>query len=77
MTRLLRFIQEHAQEAAGHGADAAEHGSGEFNLGETIMHHLVDAREIELPWGAIHLPSGWYVNLGLSLIHISEPTRPY
>jgi len=64
MTRLLRFIQEHAQEAAGHGADAAEHGSGEFNLGETIMHHLVDAREIELPWGAIHLPSGWYVNLG-------------
>ena len=34
MTRLLRFIQEHAQEAAEHGADAAEHGSGEFDLGE-------------------------------------------
>jgi F-type H+-transporting ATPase subunit a len=64
MTRLLSFIQEHAQEAAEHGAEAAEHGAGEFNLGETIMHHLVDAREIELPWGAIHLPSGWYVNLG-------------
>lgn len=71
MTRLLSFIQEHAQEAAGHAAeaaehvaDAAEHGAGEFSLGETIMHHLVDSREIELPWGAIHLPSGWYVNLG-------------
>lgn len=71
MTRLLRYIQEHAeaaattvQEAAGHGAEAAEHGSEGFDLGETIMHHLVDAPEIELPWGAVHLPSGWYVNLG-------------
>lgn len=77
MTGLLSFIQEHGEaagehaqeaaaygsEAASHAAEAAEHG-GEFSLGETIMHHLVDANELELPWGAVHLPTGWYVNLG-------------
>ncbi|UCC24745.1 MAG: F0F1 ATP synthase subunit A [Gemmatimonadales bacterium] len=64
MTRLLRFAQEHAQETAEYGAEAAQHGPEEFDLGGTIMHHLVDASELELPWGAVHLPSGWYVNLG-------------
>ncbi|MGH7483029.1 MAG: F0F1 ATP synthase subunit A [Longimicrobiales bacterium] len=36
--------------AAGHAP--VEHG-GEQSLGEMIMHHVVDAREIELPWGAV------------------------
>jgi len=64
MMSFLRTLQETAHEAAEHAAEAAEHGSEGFNLGETIMHHLVDSREIELPWGSYHLPSGWYVNLG-------------
>ena len=64
MMSWLRSIEEEAQSAGGHGAEAADHGSGGFDLGETIMHHLVDSNEIELPWGALHLPDGWYVNLG-------------
>jgi F-type H+-transporting ATPase subunit a len=66
MTRLLRFVQEHAQEAAEHGAEAAaDHGSEGFDLGGTIMHHLVDASYLELPFlGEVELPHGWYVNLG-------------
>ena len=44
-------------------AEGAEAGGG-LDLGEMVMHHLVDAPEIELPWGTIHLPTGWMVNLG-------------
>jgi F-type H+-transporting ATPase subunit a len=48
---------------------------GGVDLGEMIMHHLVDAHEIELPWGAIHLPTGWYVNLGpLGVVDLA-PTK--
>jgi F-type H+-transporting ATPase subunit a len=75
MTRLLRFIQEHAQEATEYGADAAEHGSGEFDLGETIMHHLVDANYLELPFGKVDLPTGWYVNLGPLGVVDFAPTK--
>jgi len=65
MTRLLSFIQEHGQETAEHAAEAAEHGAAGFDLGETIMHHLVDAPYLELPIvGKVDLPHGWYVNLG-------------
>lgn len=63
MISLLRFIQGHGEEAAQAGGHGAEAG-GDPDLGSAIMHHLVDAREYELPWGHIELPHGWYVNLG-------------
>jgi F-type H+-transporting ATPase subunit a len=76
MTSLLPFLQDHAQESADHSAEAAAHGaeavahgaeaahSEGFNLGDMIMHHLVDAHEIEIASWSFHLPTGWYVNLG-------------
>jgi F-type H+-transporting ATPase subunit a len=40
-----------------------------------IMHHLVDAREWELPGFTWHLPEGWYVNLGpLGMVDLA-PTK--
>ena len=52
------------QEAEVHGA--VEHGTAEggFDLGNTVMHHLVDASEMELPGFVLHLPVGWNVDLG-------------
>lgn len=72
---LIHAFEEEAQAAGDHGAEAAEHGSGGFDLGETIMHHLVDSNEIELPWGALHLPDGWYVNLGPLGVVDMAPTK--
>jgi F-type H+-transporting ATPase subunit a len=43
----------HAQGGAAHGAEPA-HGEGE---GIDFLHHILDAREIELPGAAIHLPA--------------------
>ena len=43
----------HEQGGAGHGAEAA-HGEEE---GIDFLHHILDAREIELPGTAIHLPA--------------------
>jgi len=49
--------------------------TGGFDLGGMIMHHLVDAHELTLPWGVIHLPTGWLVNLGpLGVIDLA-PTK--
>jgi F-type H+-transporting ATPase subunit a len=42
------------QAAETHGA--AGHGGG-FDAGEMIFHHLADARELETPFGAVHLPA--------------------
>ena len=55
---LLAWIQ-------GQATGAAE-SAGQVDLGELIMHHLTDAREIELPFflGTLPLPQGWYVDLG-------------
>ena len=60
------------QEAAGHGQEAAADGGGQAahaaeqaahaaegggpDIGGMLMHHLVDAHEIELPGTIIHLP---------------------
>jgi F-type H+-transporting ATPase subunit a len=65
---LLAWIQG---QATG-GAEA-----GPVDLGELIMHHLTDAREIELPFflGTLPLPQGWYVNLGpLGVVDLA-PTK--
>ncbi|MBW3534220.1 MAG: F0F1 ATP synthase subunit A [Gemmatimonadetes bacterium] len=65
ITTLLSWIQGQAADHAGQAGEAAGHAAGgPPDLGEMIMHHLVDAHEIELPWGVIHLPTGWYVDLG-------------
>lgn len=70
MTSHLRSVQEQAQEAA----SAPEGGSPD--LGEAIMHHLVDAPEIELPFGVVlHLPTGWTVDMGpLGVVDLA-PTK--
>ena len=54
---LLAWIQ---------GPAAETEAAGQVNLGELIMHHLTDARELELPFflGTVHLPQGWTLNLG-------------
>jgi F-type H+-transporting ATPase subunit a len=67
----LAVVQEQEGAAAGAGAEAAhadgeEHGSAahEEEHGFDILHHIQDAREIELPFGAaIHLPpeGSWMV----------------
>jgi len=65
---LLAWIQGQAA-----GAEPA----GEVDLGALIMHHLTDAREIELPFflGTVQLPQGWYVNLGpLGVVDLA-PTK--
>ena len=65
------------QEAAEHAPEAAAEQGGGFDLGELIMHHITDSHEIELPFflGMVHLPQGWYVNLGsLGLVDLA-PTK--
>jgi F-type H+-transporting ATPase subunit a len=58
-------------------AQATEHAepASVVDLGAMIMHHLVDANEIELPWGVLHLPTGWYVNLGVLGVVDLAPTK--
>ena len=76
MTALLNFVQEHAGEAAGYAADAADHAEAEVDLGYMIMHHLIDLNEYELPFlGAVHLPTGWTVNLGPLGVVDFAPTK--
>lgn len=49
-----------AQEAASHGAEAAqaaEHATEAFDPGASIMHHILDSKEFELPFlDAVPLP---------------------
>ncbi|HUF12322.1 MAG TPA: F0F1 ATP synthase subunit A [Longimicrobiales bacterium] len=56
---------------ATHGAEAGGHGAGEFDIGETMMHHLTDSREWEAPWGVVHLPQFDPVHLGPLVIDFS------
>lgn len=56
---------------AGQAAEAGGHGGGEFDIGETMMHHLVDSREWEAPWGVVHLPQFDPVHLGPLTIDFS------
>ena len=45
-------------EVAAAAAATAEHApaGGEFNVGEHIMHHILDANYIEVPFTSIHIP---------------------
>jgi len=69
---LAAVVQEHGQEAAAHGAEAAGHG--EEDIGTTLMHHLTDAPELELPWGVVHLPHFEPLQLGPLTLDLS-PTK--
>lgn len=46
---------------------AAEHGGGDENLFTTLLHHIYDSREIELPWGHVELPHFHAFGMDLSL----------
>ncbi len=81
MMRLSEVLQEaagHAQEVAAH---AVEQGAGQSaagggpDIGGMLMHHLVDARSIELPFlGALELPRWEPLHLGGLVIDLS-PTK--
>jgi F-type H+-transporting ATPase subunit a len=73
MTSLPYRLQDYAQDA---GAAGEPGGDGGPDLGEAIMHHLVDAPYLELPMGGqLYLPTGWIVNLGpLGAVDLS-PTK--
>jgi F-type H+-transporting ATPase subunit a len=65
---LLAWIQ---------GQAAGAEPTGEVDLGELILHHISDAREIELPFflGTLRLPRGWNVDLGpLGVVDLA-PTK--
>jgi F-type H+-transporting ATPase subunit a len=67
---MLSLLQEHAPAAEAHAP-----AGGGVDLGGMVMHHLVDAHEIELPWGVLHLPVGWNVSLGpLGVVDLA-PTK--
>ena len=70
MTTPVAILQESAEEAVHEAAGGAP------DLGGAIMHHLVDATEIELPFGVVrHLPTGWNVHLGpLGVVDLA-PTK--
>lgn len=54
---------------------AVQEEGGEINIGEIMMHHLTDSREIELPFGyVVHLPQWEPVHLGPLTIDFS-PTK--
>ena len=60
---MIALLTAMAQGQAESRAAPAE-AEGGVDLGAMVMHHLVDSHELELPWGVVHLPSGWIVNLG-------------
>jgi F-type H+-transporting ATPase subunit a len=81
MTTLLRVFQE----AVDHGAAAVQHGSeqvagnaaggAEADVGGMLMHHLVDAQSLELPFvGTLQLPHWDPIHLGSLTIDLS-PTK--
>ena len=39
-----------------------------------IIHHIGNSREVELPWGVWHLPTGWNVRIGGHTVDMS-PTK--
>jgi len=82
MTTFLRVLQEageHGAEAVEGVAETAQHGAeqaagGVPDIGGMLMHHLADAREIELPWGTWVLPHWEPIHLGGLTIDFS-PTK--
>lgn len=73
MPSLSSFIQETVAPAT----ETVQQGAQDSgpDLGGMIMHHLVDAREWELPGFVLHLPEGWNVNLGpLGVVDLA-PTK--
>lgn len=59
-----------------HGTSQEEGHDGPFDLGAMLAHHILDAPEIELPGGVIHLPHwDWAVfRLGNAAVDMS-PTK--
>ena len=67
---LLGMIQEAGHEEPAHGAEG-----GGVDLGTTLMHHIEDSAELELPFlGELHLPHWEPIHLGPLAIDFS-PTK--
>jgi len=62
------------QEAGAHGQEAGAHGWESADIGVTLIHHLVDAHELELPWTTVHLPEFEPLHLGPLVLDLS-PTK--
>lgn len=63
----------HGSPQDGHGTAAQGHAEG-FDLGEMLSHHILNAPEYELPWGAVHLPHWSPISLGGLQVDLS-PTK--
>ena len=48
--------QEHGAQEHGAQEHGAQDHDGPFDLGTMLGHHILDAPEMELPWGHVHLP---------------------
>lgn len=71
---VLRAPQDgHVAPQDGHGAAAQGHAEG-FDLGEMLSHHILNATEYELPWGAVHLPHWSPISIGGLQVDLS-PTK--
>ncbi len=76
MTTFLRVLQEagqHEAEVVQQGVEHAAEG-GVPDIGGMLIHHLADAKEIELPWGTWVLPHWEPIHLGGLTIDFS-PTK--
>ncbi len=73
LLRILRQSGEHAAEAGEQAAGAS--GGGPPDIGGMLMHHLTDARELDLPVvGPVELPHFDPVHLGPLALDLS-PTK--
>ncbi len=63
-----------APEEVGVQGEEAHGVGGPVDLGEMILHHLVDLHELELPWGVFHLPQWEPVTIGPLTVDFS-PTK--
>lgn len=50
---------------------AAQEGGGAFDITSMILHHLADSKELELPFGVIHLPQFPPIHLGPVTLDLS------
>lgn len=59
------------QEPTGQDPNAHGQSGEEFDLGSMIGHHILDSEELELPFGAVHLPTWEPLQIGALTLDLS------